>query len=430
MSQLVRNNTGVLIPRGRAVYCNGSAGELLQVALARADSTATMPAIGITLEAIGDKTEGRLGSQADLLPGVDTSAWTLGADLFVSAVTAGALTNVAPTSPNQVQNLGHVVRVGVEGAIGLIVRPPDALAVGQAAGGELAGNYPNPTVAAVHSGSAHYANPVPAHEAAADPHTGYQRESEKGVASGYASLDAGTLVPDAQIPGGITRDSEHGGFSPTGHHAQAHTLSGTDHTGALVEAQTPLTTKGDLMVSDGTLLQRVPVGADTQVLTADAAQANGVKWAAAGGGGGGAWTTAVKTADQTNNTITLVDDTALQFTPLANTQYTIRLRAQLLTNATADSKYRMVHTGTTTRVRRRIRRTATTDIAQTIELKTAFDAADVVLSTTGLNPWVEEEIILQVGATPGVVKFQWAQVTANAGPTQCLEGSYLEYAVA
>jgi hypothetical protein len=147
-------------------------------------------------------------------------------------------------------------------------------------------------------------------------------------------------------------------------------------------------------------------------------------------GGGGAWTTAVKNADQTNNTATLVDDTVLQFNTVAFTQYTIRLIAFGLTNATADFKYRLVHTGTTTRVRRRVKRTATTDIAQTIELKTAFDAADVVLSTTGLNPWVEEDIILQVGASGGVVKFQWAQVTLNAGPTQCLEGSYLEYAAA
>ncbi len=42
---------------------------------------------------------------------------------------------------------------------------------------------------------------VAAHEAAGDPHTGYQRESEKGSASGYASLDAGTKVPTAQLGG-------------------------------------------------------------------------------------------------------------------------------------------------------------------------------------------------------------------------------------
>ncbi len=39
-----------------------------------------------------------------------------------------------------------------------------------------------------------------AHVAAADPHIGYQKESEKAVANGYASLDASTLVPVAQLP--------------------------------------------------------------------------------------------------------------------------------------------------------------------------------------------------------------------------------------
>ena len=38
-----------------------------------------------------------------------------------------------------------------------------------------------------------------AHLADADPHTQYQRESEKAAANGYASLDAGTLVPFAQL---------------------------------------------------------------------------------------------------------------------------------------------------------------------------------------------------------------------------------------
>jgi hypothetical protein len=36
------------------------------------------------------------------------------------------------------------------------------------------------------------------HNAAADPHTGYQLESQKGAANGYAGLDASGVVPDAQ----------------------------------------------------------------------------------------------------------------------------------------------------------------------------------------------------------------------------------------
>lgn len=144
--------------------------------------------------------------------------------------------------------------------------------------------------------------------------------------------------------------------------------------------------------------------------------------------GGGAWTTIKKLADESkNNSAVVADDNTLIAVLAANTQYSIRLLAFFLTNATADLKYRLVFTGTTTRVRRRVKRTATTDIAQTIELKTAFDAADVILSTTGLNPWLEEEIILQVGASGGNLKLQWGQVVSNAGPTSCLEGSYIEH---
>lgn len=46
------------------------------------------------------------------------------------------------------------------------------------------------------------------HLTASDPHPGYQKESERGVALGYAELDASATVPDAQIPATITRDAE------------------------------------------------------------------------------------------------------------------------------------------------------------------------------------------------------------------------------
>lgn len=51
-------------------------------------------------------------------------------------------------------------------------------------------------------------------------------------------------------------------------------------TGAIVEANTPLTTKGDLLVEDGATLHRLAVGTNAQVLTADSASTDGVKWAA------------------------------------------------------------------------------------------------------------------------------------------------------
>lgn len=52
------------------------------------------------------------------------------------------------------------------------------------------------------------ATAVSNHEAASDPHTGYQRESEKGTANGYAGLDAGGTVPTAQLPASLATDAE------------------------------------------------------------------------------------------------------------------------------------------------------------------------------------------------------------------------------
>jgi hypothetical protein len=41
---------------------------------------------------------------------------------------------------------------------------------------------------------------VETHEGAADPHTGYQKESEKSQPDGYASLGPDGLVPLAELP--------------------------------------------------------------------------------------------------------------------------------------------------------------------------------------------------------------------------------------
>jgi len=52
---------------------------------------------------------------------------------------------------------------------------------------------------------------------------------------------------------------------------------------AAFDALAPTTTKGDIIVSNGTDNIRLAVGTDGHVLTADSAQASGVKWAASGG---------------------------------------------------------------------------------------------------------------------------------------------------
>ena len=58
---------------------------------------------------------------------------------------------------------------------------------------------------------------------------------------------------------------------------------------AAMDALSPTTTKGDLLVDDGTNVVRVAVGTNDQILVADSGEAAGVRWAdnTAGGGGGG-----------------------------------------------------------------------------------------------------------------------------------------------
>lgn len=55
----------------------------------------------------------------------------------------------------------------------------------------------------------------------------------------------------------------------------------------VIGAEGLATTKGDILVYDGTDLQRLAIGSDDDVLTADSTESTGIKWAAGGGGGGG-----------------------------------------------------------------------------------------------------------------------------------------------
>jgi hypothetical protein len=109
--------------KGQAVYISGSTGNVPNIALAKADSLTTLPAIGVLLNDIANNAFGQV-MKLGLLDSFDTSAFSTGDRLYVDTTTAGALTNVRPVLPNYVQRVGSVLVDGVgNGSVSVSVAP-------------------------------------------------------------------------------------------------------------------------------------------------------------------------------------------------------------------------------------------------------------------------------------------------------------------
>ena len=106
------------IAKGDAVYATGSIGNnMFSIRKARANSSATMPALGVAYQAFTLNQEGLIVTfgRAD---GVNTDDFQTGETVYVSNVTAGALSNVKPYGPNDlIQNVGLVVKGNSNGIV-------------------------------------------------------------------------------------------------------------------------------------------------------------------------------------------------------------------------------------------------------------------------------------------------------------------------
>lgn len=109
---IVRNTSGAPIAARSPVYVTSSTGNVPNVALAKADAIATLPAIGITLDTIADSAFGQV-MKLGIISNINTALFSSGDVLWVSKDTAGALVNIRPVSPNLAQIIGSVLVSGV-----------------------------------------------------------------------------------------------------------------------------------------------------------------------------------------------------------------------------------------------------------------------------------------------------------------------------
>jgi hypothetical protein len=103
----VRNNTGSTIANGKVVYLSGATGQTPTIALARADSLTTSRVIGIATHDIENNTVGYVTTFGEVKE-LDTSAFTDGDTLYLSAAAAGEMTTTAPTAPNRIVQVATV----------------------------------------------------------------------------------------------------------------------------------------------------------------------------------------------------------------------------------------------------------------------------------------------------------------------------------
>lgn len=113
------NKTGVTLNNGQVLYIDSAVGNRPTADLADASSTSTSAGstIGVLTSSggVANNADGYITKQG-IVRGVNTSGWTAGDKLWLST-TAGAVTNVRPTSPDKNIRVGYALNSTVLGSI-------------------------------------------------------------------------------------------------------------------------------------------------------------------------------------------------------------------------------------------------------------------------------------------------------------------------
>lgn len=104
------NKSGSTIPKGSAVYVSGGQGGVPIISLAQANAESTSArTIGVTTDAVANNAQGNVVVGGAALK-LDTSAYSEGQILYLSATVAGGFTTTLPTQPLHGVVIGYVTR--------------------------------------------------------------------------------------------------------------------------------------------------------------------------------------------------------------------------------------------------------------------------------------------------------------------------------
>ena len=107
---IVRNSTGVTLTKGQVVYLSGATGNRPNAVLAQANTEASSDkTIGIVVANIANNADGQI-AVSGTLHNLDTSAFSAGDAVWLSAATAGAFTVTPPAEPNHTVFIGYIAR--------------------------------------------------------------------------------------------------------------------------------------------------------------------------------------------------------------------------------------------------------------------------------------------------------------------------------
>jgi len=246
--------------------------------------------------------------------------WVQGDELYYNPLVTGGLTKTKPTTPAAIAKVAAVVYVGVANGI-LFVRPSygslfggmdgdvqfatvtsgntiiyDATAgvwknanltdgtgitITEGAGSITITNAaPDQTVALTGAGTTSVTGTYPNFTVTSNDQYVGTVTSVSGTGTVNGISLSGTVTSSGSLTLGGTLSGVSLTTQVTGTLPIANGGTGQTTQTAAFDALAPTTTKGDLIVNDGSDNVRLAVGTNSYVLTADSAQASGVKWAA------------------------------------------------------------------------------------------------------------------------------------------------------